>query len=67
MASTKQTIIGARLNRAFAVPAGMYLRGARNIDTERELQKIRCMTILKAKIDKNLLSGSLTSKVKLLI
>lgn len=42
--------MGAKLKSAFAVPAGMYFKGARNMETVRELQKIRFNMILNAKI-----------------
>ena len=53
IASTKHTIIGAVLKRALAVPAGMYLSGARNIETVRALQKILLHMMVKAKVNEN--------------
>ena len=41
-------MIGAVLKRALTVPAGMYLRGARNIETVNALKMILLTIIIKA-------------------
>jgi hypothetical protein len=67
IASTKQTIIGAVLKRAFTVPAGRYLRGTKNIETVKALKMILFIMIVKTDFDKKkLLDGCLTSKSILL-
>lgn len=52
IASTKQTIIGAVLKRAFTVPAGRYLRGTKNIETVKALKIILFTMIVKTDFDK---------------
>ena len=46
-ASIKQTIIGAVLKRALAVPAGIYFKGARNMETVKALQNMILIIITK--------------------
>ena len=47
------------LKSALAVPAGMYLRGARNIATVTALSMILLIIIINAKYDDILLAGYL--------
>ena len=44
-------MIGAVLKRALTVPAGMYLRGARNMETVKALNTILLTIIIKTEFE----------------
>lgn len=44
-------MIGAVLKRALTVPAGMYLSGARNMETVKALNTILLTIIIKAEFE----------------